>query len=138
MPVEPEELVKRAFHAFNEGGPSGYIEYLVNRDAVAPDFAMTIQADLPNGGEWRGTTGFERVMAIWLEAWREFEVHPGDPEELAEGRYLVPVRQRAVARGSGMELNAQFFYTVELADGRFSRVGLYADRALAERALGGP
>lgn len=71
----------------------------------------------------------------WLEAWETFEMYPSQPLELAPGRFLVPTRQRVVARGSGMELEDEFFYTVELRGGRFKRIGLFNERSLAERDL---
>jgi hypothetical protein len=75
------------------------------------------------------------MASSWLEVWDEFEVHPSDPVPISRDRYLVPARQRAVAKGTGMELSADFFYAIELAAGRFRRVGLYSDRARAEQAL---
>ena len=48
---------------------------------------------------------------------------------------MVPTRQRAVARGTGIELDELFFYTVEFADERFKWIGLYTERSLAEEAL---
>lgn len=136
VPVDPKELVERCFRAFNEGGASAFIDYLVSRDALAPDFVMAIQADAPNGGEWHGAAGFEEMARTWLEAWEVFEIQPDELIELAPGRILVPVHQRAVTRGSGLELNERFFYTVRLVDGRFQRMGLFNERSLAEAELG--
>lgn len=124
-----------ALRSFNQGGAAGFFGFLERNDALADDFVMYIQEDLPNGGEWRGRDGFERMIEIWMEAWDEFEIHPHDPVEVGEGRYLVPVRQHVVAKGMGLELEEEFFYTVELEDGLYRRVGLYAERELAERAL---
>jgi hypothetical protein len=74
------------------------------------------------------------MARIWLEAWDQFEIHPQEPIELHPARFLVPMRQRAVTR-SGLELDELFFYTVELADGRWRRIGLFNERNLAERFL---
>jgi hypothetical protein len=121
--------------AFNEGGAPGFLGFLTDEEAIAPDFVMEIQRDAPNGGEWRGAAGFEEMARTWLEAWEEFEIRPEEPIEVAPERFLVPVQQRAVARGSGLELNERFFYTVHLVNGRFQRVGLFTDRSLAEEDL---
>jgi hypothetical protein len=134
---DPKGLVSEVFGAFNEAGAEGFLDYLAERDALHPDFMMEIQRDAPNGGQWRGPEGFREMARIWLEVWDVFEVHPDEPIEVAPDRYVVPVRQRAVAHGSGLEINERFFYTVQFADGRFWRVGLFVDRPRADRYLAG-
>jgi hypothetical protein len=136
MSTEPAELIVGGFRAFNQGGPETFIDYLTGMDAIDSDFVMEIQEDAPNGGQWQGVAGFQQMSRIWLEAWKEFEILPGEPIEMAADRYLAPVRQRVIARGSGMELEEDFFYTFELSEGRFKRVGLFMERSLAERHLG--
>jgi hypothetical protein len=133
---DASQLVSEGFRAFNERGVTAFLDYLERMDALDEGFEMEIQADAPNGGVWRGREGLEEMARLWLEAWEEFEVLPEDPIELAPGRLLVPARQRIVARGSGIELEERFFYTVELADRRFRRLGLFVERSLAERHLG--
>lgn len=130
--------MKRAISSYNDRGASSFLDFLGANDALAPDFVMVVQDDLPNGGEWRGPEGFREMVDNWMEAWDEFDIAPGEPVEVSEDRFLVPVRQHVVAKGSGMELASEFFYTVELVDGRFSRIGLYTDRNLAEAALRDP
>jgi ketosteroid isomerase-like protein len=138
MATEPRELIPEFFAAYNEGGATGFIDYLVERDALHPDLVMEIQRDAPNGGQWRGPEGFRDMSRRWLEVWEEFEILPEeDPIEVAEGRYVVPVRQRVVARGSGLEIEESFIYTVEFAEGRVWRIGLFVDRPRADRYLAG-
>jgi hypothetical protein len=134
---QTKKLIEGIFRGYNEGGPAAFIEGLKSIDALSPDFAMEIQEDLPNGGEWRGVEGFEAMAQLWLEAWESFEVLPGEPEEVGPGRYLVPVRQHVVARATGIELDEPFVYTLEFRDERLRRVGLFKDRPRAERALSG-
>ena len=134
--MEPKELAVQALLAFNDDGAKGFLDFLKAHEAFDPDFVMAIQSDAPNGGEWHGAEGFEEMVRSWLEAWDVFELQPEEAIELAPGRLLIPTRQRAVARGIGLELNERFFYTVNLEDGRFRRLGLFTDRSLAEAALG--
>lgn len=124
-----------ALRTFNNGGAEGYFSFLRGHDALHDDFVMYIQDDLPNGGEWKGEDGFRRMVDLWMEAFDEFEIKPSDPIEMGAGRYLVPVRQRVVAKGSGIELEADFFYAVEVDAGLHRRIGLYSERGLAEEAL---
>jgi hypothetical protein len=77
------------------------------------------------------------MVRDWLEAWSEFTIHPREIEELDEDRYLVAAEQEAVARGSGIEMKGEFFYTVTFRDGKVIGTGLFADRAAAERKSAG-
>jgi hypothetical protein len=135
VPADVSELVRDGFRTFNEGGAPAFIDYLTRMDAIGPGFEMKVQEDAPNGGTWRGLDGFNEMVRTWLEAWEEFEVFPEKPIEFATDRYIVPARQRVVARGSGMELEERFFYTFEFAEGRVERIGLFIERPLAEAHL---
>ena len=135
MDDDVSEMIERVFRAYNEGGPTAFIDVMTKADALSPDFVMEIQDDLPNGGEWAGAEGFAEMARLWLEAWKSFEVQPGVPARVGDDRYLVPVRQRAVARGSGIALDEPFVYALTFDDGRLRRVGLFKDRDLAERSL---
>ena len=137
MADDPKSLILGAFEAFNRDGAEGFLGHLSERDALSPDFTIEIQHDAPNGGIWEGPEGFREMLRIWLEVWDEFELHPQEPEELAPGRYVIPTRQRAVAHGSGMEIDALYCYTVELDEGVVRRFGLFTERDLAERFLRG-
>ena len=82
------------------------------------------------------------------EAGRHTRQVPLEPGELIEldhheaietgpGRYMVLVHQRGVAKGSGMEIGGDFFYTIRFEDGRVRAIGLFGDRGQAEAALAG-
>lgn len=134
--ADASELVRDGFGAFNRDGPMAFIEYLKGMGAWDDGFEMELQADAPNGGVWKGEEGFEEMIRTWMEAWEEFDVTPDEPIPVAPDRYLIPTRQRVVAKGSGIELESDFFYTLELADGRVRRMGLFIDRSQAEQHLG--
>jgi ketosteroid isomerase-like protein len=108
---------------------------MADRDLLAPDFEMTLQRNAPNGGVWRGEEGFREMARTWLEAWDVFELSPEAPIRLGPDRFIVPTRQRAVAKGTDLELDARFFYTVEYRDGRWQNIGLFLEREGAERFL---
>jgi ketosteroid isomerase-like protein len=131
------ELVRRGFEAYNRTGPSGFMDFVVREDAVHPDVRWYIQEDLPNGGEWVGFEGFEEMSRTWLEAWASFEIEPRDYIELNESAMLIPSTQRAVARGSGIEVSGEFFWLVLFRGDKIERMHLYTDRRLAEEAAAG-
>ena len=128
------ELVRRGFEVYNEAGPSAFIDYMIRVDLLHGDFLFHIQEDLPNGGDWVGIDGFNRMTELWLEAWEEFDVDPHEFMPVGEDGILIPVRQRATARGSGMEVEGEFVYVVLFRDGKVEQMHLYGDREQAERA----
>ena len=128
------ELIRRGFQVYNEAGPSAFIDFLVREDAIHPDFVFHIQEDLPNGGDWPGIEGFNEMTRSWLEAWEEFKVEPHEFIEVGDESLLVPIRQRAIARGSGIEVAGEFVYVIIFRDGKVVQTRLYSDREQAERA----
>jgi hypothetical protein len=134
--ADASELVRDGFGTFNRDGPAAFVDYLKRVGAWDDGFEMELQADAPNGGVWKGEEGFREMIRTWMEAWEEFEIFPGEPIPVTPDRFLIPVRQRVVARGSGMELESDFFYTLEMAGGRVRRMGLFIERSLAEEHLG--
>lgn len=129
------EEILGALRAFNRLGADGFLDYLAERDRLAPEFAMTIQRDAPNGGVWEGKDGFRKMSEVWLEAWEVFELNPDQPIEIEPDRFVIPTRQRAVVKGTDMELEELFFYTVRYADDRWAEIGLFNEREKAERFL---
>jgi ketosteroid isomerase-like protein len=128
------ELLRRGFQVYDEAGPPGFVDFLVREDAIHPDFLFHIQGDLPNGGDWPGIEGFKEMSRSWLEAWKEFRVEPREFIEVGAESVLVPIRQTAVASGSGIEVAGEFFYVVLFRDGRVEQIRLYSERERAERA----
>lgn len=131
------ELIRPGFDAYNEKGPEGFLDWISAEDLMHPEFVFHIQEDLPNGGEWKGVEGFREMSRLWLEAWAEFSVKPVDSSEGPEGQVLLEVEQHAVARGSGLELDAPgFFYVVLWRDGKVTDMHLLNDRDRATELAG--
>jgi len=128
------ELARRGIEAYNRLGPSGFIDFVVREHAAHPDLLWHIQEDLPNGGDWVGFDGFEEMSRSWLEAWESFSIEPGEFIEANDDAVLVPATQRAVARGSGIEVEGQFFWVLLFRDGKIAQLHLYVDRTLAKCA----
>jgi hypothetical protein len=128
------DLARRGIQAYNDTGPSGFLDLLVREDAIDPDFLFHVQDDLPNGGDWPGIEGFNEMTRSWLEAWEEFKVEPHEFIEVGEDSLLLSITQRAVARGSGIEVAGEFFYLLIFREGKVEQMRLYSDRERAERA----
>jgi ketosteroid isomerase-like protein len=130
------EVARTGFEVYNERGPDAFIDFFTGIDMIHPDFLFYVQEDLPNGGSWHGIEGFSQMAAIWLEAWSEFKVEPREFIEASPEAVLVPVRQRAVASGSGMEVEGEFFYVMLFRYEKIAEIHLYTDRAKAEQVAG--
>jgi hypothetical protein len=128
------DLARRGLDAYNRVGPSGFIDFIVREDAAHPELRWHIQEDLPNGGDWVGFEGFEEMSRSWMEAWESFAIEPHDFIELSESALLIPSTQRAVARGSGIEVSGEFYWLLLFRGDKIEQIRLYTDRRLAEEA----
>jgi hypothetical protein len=131
---DSSDSAQRGIDAFNQGGSEAFVDYLVAESH--PDFIFHIQEDLPNGGVWNGIDGTRAMMGQWLEAWEEFEVIAREFIDGPAGQVLVPVEQRAVASGSGMEVSGEFQYVWVPEGGKVREIHLFADPRQARRAAG--
>ena len=134
--LSQKELARRGFERYDEDGADGFLEFLEEENALAPDFLCHVQDDLPNGGDWLGIEGFREMTRTWLEPWERFSVSPHEYVEISDQALLVPVRQEAVAKGSGIEIGAEMIFVLLFQDGRISQVRIYAERERAEREAG--
>jgi ketosteroid isomerase-like protein len=83
----------------------------------------------------RGHDGVAVAFRDWFEAFEEFTIEPEN--FIAHGdRVLVPMRQRARGKGSGLEIEQRFYQLFTLRDGMVFRFEEYSDEADARKALG--
>jgi ketosteroid isomerase-like protein len=137
MPESRIELTRRGFQVFNEGGGEAYIEFLAEEGLLDSEMVFYIQEDMPNAGEWKGVDGFIDANRIWNEAWDEFRADPMEVTSPAKNRVLARVEQRAVAKGSGMEITGtSFFYLFVFRAGKLAEMHLFGDRDRAMEAAG--
>jgi uncharacterized protein len=117
---------------------SGLIDAWNRRDLQAALAAMHPQCEV-RGVEARETLrGHEGVAAgfrEWFEAFDEFTIEPEN--FIADGdRVLVPMRQRARGKGSGLEIEQRFYQLFTMRDGLVVRFEEYSEEADAWNALG--
>lgn len=83
----------------------------------------------------RGHDGVAAGFRDWFEAFDEFAIEPED--FIAHGdRVLVPMRQRARGKGSGLEIEQRFYQLFTLRDGKVFRFEEYSEEADVWKALG--
>jgi ketosteroid isomerase-like protein len=126
VPDERIEIVRRLIGAWSR------------RDLEAVLQAMHPECEV-RGIEVRETLrGHDRLAAgfrDWFDAFDEFTIEPED--FISDGdRVLVPVRQRARGKGSGVEVEQRFYQLFELRDGMVFRFDEYSEEPDAREALG--
>ncbi len=118
-------LAKQGFDAFTRGDLEGVLAL------VGDDAEVFTPEDLPNAGRFVGRDGYLRWIGGWLEVWETFEVEPLDFEAIGERHVLVPAHQRGVGKGSGVEVEMDVCYMVEVRDGALVRLHFYDERGRA-------
>jgi ketosteroid isomerase-like protein len=87
------------------------------------------------GETLRGHDGLAAGFRDWFDAFEEFTIEPED--FIVRGdRVLVPVRQRARGKGSGVEVEQRFYQLFTLRDGLVLRFEEFSEEADARKALG--
>ena len=72
---------------------------------------------------YRGHEGVRHFWRQWLDAWEKIEFEATEPEELADGRIHVLVRQRNLGREAGVWIDQRpYHHFWTLADGKVTRV----------------
>ena len=128
MSQENVELVKRMYALFEAGDAEGTLACF-SEDVVveAPD-----RPDLTDG---RGREALGAVVSSWVEPWEVWNEEINDVRELGD-RVIVISTQRGRAKGSGIEITAQYAYLYEVRNGELSRMGLYSTPDAALEAAG--
>src|SRR3954467_3501224 len=86
--------------------------------------------------EQHGHDGVLEAFGIWPEQWEDFEIEI-DRLAAAPGDYVVlATLQRGRGRQSGVAVEAEFFFTFLIRDGRVAEWRIFVDEAQALAATG--
>jgi ketosteroid isomerase-like protein len=126
MPDPNIEIVGRAIDAWNQRDLQAALEVMHPQCEVR---GVEVRETL------RGHDGVTAGFRDWFEAFEEFTIEPEN--FIAHGdRVLVPMRQRARGKGSGLEIEQRFYQLFTLRDGMVFRFEEYTEEADAWKALG--
>ena len=135
MSQENVEVVRRAYEAFNEGGP----EPVINAGIWSPEIVFDFSpSDIPGLGVYRG---HGEVRAFFEEDWFgafPFEEWEVELDELVDhGDQVVAVhRQRGLGASSGVAAELEQGIIFTLRDGEVVRAEIYGDPEKALEAAG--
>jgi ketosteroid isomerase-like protein len=125
MPPASIEIVRRLIDAWNERDLEAALGEMHSQCEVRPVEATETL---------RGHDGVAAAFRDWFEAFEQFTMKPEDFVVHGD-RVLVPMRQRARGKGSGLEVEERFYQLFTLRDGKVFRFEEYSEETDARNAL---
>ena len=121
MSAENVEVVRRSYEKFEETGEIPW--EMFHFDIEVRDH------DLPDviGEVFRGHEGYARWIAIWDDAWEEYEVKPTDLVDAGDDQVIAVFILRAKGKGSGVETERENAVVYTVKDGKVSRCDYYGE-----------
>jgi uncharacterized protein len=130
MSEENVEIVKKFSRLFQGGDREKWREYF------EPDVVWdTSASNMPAAGIYRGHAGVERFFRDWLGTWTDFEIEFREFRD-AGASVVVVFHQRGTGRGSGVQIERDFFAVYDLRASAVVRYRLFESRAEALEAAG--
>jgi len=127
MSRENVELVRRTYEAYAAG------DIAALRAASAPDL-VTVRYE-PDAATGHGIEGFLQVAADWTSDFDEFSITADELIDAGE-QVVVRVHQCARGKGSGVMVEADFWFVHTLGDGKMTRLDMFATQQEAFKAVG--
>jgi uncharacterized protein len=124
------ELVRASFERWNSGDTESLLEQ------IDPDVEIRVASSQLSGGEpYHGHDGYREWIATMKESFEVWEIHPEVFEEHGDA-VLVLGHMHLRGRGSGVELDQETGWIVDVRDGRMWRFQAFLSHEEA-RAAGG-
>jgi ketosteroid isomerase-like protein len=135
MSAEDVQLVRSAYEAWGQEGPSG------GPRAMAPYFHDDVEVhdppDLPDAGVQRG---IEEAVGTWEERRKllDIKIEPRELIDAGDGQVVVFIRVYVQGSGSGVLFDETHGHVIRLRDGKIAETRIFRDRATALEAAGLP
>jgi uncharacterized protein len=132
VPSDAFELVRRTIERFQEGDRSHW------RSVFAEDVVWDPSGDETGlFGTYRGHEGLEAFFKQWLGTWDDYWVEHSEIIDAGDS-VVVVFRQRGRGKGSGIEVDREFYGVYDVRDGKITHYRQFASRAKAMEAAGLP
>jgi ketosteroid isomerase-like protein len=129
MSEENVEVVRRVYEAFNERDADEAVEL------VSPRFSFQSEFGALSGRRDEGRAGFRNYFRDMADAWAAFQVELDEIEALGEA-VIVAYRERAIGRGSGIEVEAHGYELWRFEHGQLVSKQNFASKERALEAAG--
>lgn len=117
--------IRAAFEAFNRGDVEAVLAFL------DPQLVSCVSGELMNAGTWKGHEGFFEMVVAWNEAFADTRYDFQSAEHVDESYSIAHVRQHSVGRQSGVPVEMEPAYLIEMVNGRARRFEIHPDRDAA-------
>jgi ketosteroid isomerase-like protein len=130
MSAENVDIIRRGYEEFIATGEP-------TEDIMAPEFVwdMSTFRGWPERKIYEGVEGMREFVADWTGAWEDWRL---DVEDLLDAGddVVAIVRQSGCSKTTGLPVDMRFAQVWTLADGKQTRMRMYADPDEALRATG--
>lgn len=131
MSEENVEVARQAFAAFNARAVEDMVA-ISDPDAEWLPFRAQLE-----GIVYRGHAGLQQFVTDMDEDWETFRLDPLEFHERGD-RVAVIAHLKALGRGSGVEVDSQAGFVIEMRAGLIVRLVSYSDPAAARASLAEP
>ena len=119
------DLIRAGYEDFYRGDLAALLE------KVDPEVVTERLAPLPDPGVYHGHEGMLKALADWTEDFEDFDMRAAEVTDVGGGRLVVKILQRARGKGSGAEVEGEFWFVHENAGGRLVRLDMFDSREQA-------
>jgi ketosteroid isomerase-like protein len=121
------ELAKAGYEAFQRSDVQTVL------DLTDPEVEIYLPPTLPNSGTFHGHEGYMTWLGRWLEAWDDFHIEVRGMEAVGERHVVTAIHQSGIGRGSGIPVEMDVAYMLDIRDGKVIalQMDLSRDEALS-------
>jgi ketosteroid isomerase-like protein len=100
-----------------------------------PEIELREWPNAPGAQTYHGSDGVRQALDSWFESWEWMRIEILELHE-TEDRVLVTAHQRAMGKGSKVEVEIKSFNVYTFRDGKVVRIELFIEREPALEAAG--
>jgi ketosteroid isomerase-like protein len=122
MSQQDVDLIRAGYEDFYRGDFAALLQ------KVDPAVVTERVPPLPDPAVYQGHEGLLQALTDWTEDFEDFDMRAEEVTDVGAGRLVVKIRQRARGKGSGAEVEGEFWFVHENAGGRLVRLNMFSGR----------
>jgi ketosteroid isomerase-like protein len=119
------EIARAGYEAFQRSDLATVLEL------TDPEVEIFLPPTLPNSGTFHGHEGYMTWLGQWLEAWDDFKIEVRGMEAVGQRHVVTAIHQSGIGRGSGIPVQMDVAYMLDIRGGKVAALQMYLDRAEA-------
>jgi ketosteroid isomerase-like protein len=117
------EIARAGYEAFQRSDVATVLEL------TDPEVEIFLPPTLPNSGTFHGHEGYMTWLGQWLEAWDDFKIEVRGMEAVGQRHVVTAIHQSGIGRGSGIPVQMDVAYMLDIRGGKVAALQMYLDRA---------